>query len=81
LSLALFILRKEENMMKILIVLLILLALLALPVSSAHAYPERMPLPPQIVFCAIPRTGAALFSTCDNLNWYQVRAQSISIAM
>ena len=68
-------------MIKTLVLLLVLIALLALPVSSVRAYPERMPLPPQIIFCAIHRTGPILFSTCDNLNWYRVHAELISIAM
>ena len=71
----------RKNMIKTLIFLLVLIALLALPISSAHAYPERMPLPPQIIFCAIHRTGAALFGTCDYLNSYQLHAGGISIAM
>jgi hypothetical protein len=68
-------------MIRTLIFVLVLIALLALPVSSVYAYPERVPFPPQIVFCAIHRQGPALFSTCDYLNFYQVRAGSLSIAI
>jgi hypothetical protein len=55
-------------MKKSLIFLFILIVLLTLTTSSVYAFPERMPLPPQIVFCAIHKLDAFKFFNCDNLN-------------
>ena len=44
-------------MKKSLILLFLLIALLTLTTSIVYAYPERMPLPPQIVFCRDPQVG------------------------
>ena len=68
-------------MKRTLIFLLVLFALLTLTTSNVYAFPERMPLPPQIVFCAIQKIGSMQFYSCDNLNWYWTHAGLLSTAM